>query len=347
MLAHSSQHQTKEPTTTASGTGLEEREIVLLALDRAFGTRAGLLMGQQKVAISGDERVKAIVLLWVSIDDAAIGRIRAAVGEKGTRGKRRGFGGSSQRAAPLDTQATTAEASVFHWTIGGTDRDAIFEAQGASISQVVRVARIEGNDESHTPTGSGQTEVTEGIMCGIQGNSLDRETEDFSCMVQDGKSVDGIVAVAVGNGDDQGELTAMLEGVGGEFVEAVSIDPTFAVTIPAPESQGVKIGTVAGAVFFRLFTPIVTGAELLAASVSPGGEFAAITSDEKVVQVDEAKFPGSGDEARKEDGVEDTLIRIERREITIAFEGSSQRKRRGITSQDAINQAVNDVLVRS
>ena len=44
------------------------------------------------------------------------------------------------------------------------------------------------------------------------------------------------MTVAVGNGDHQRKLAAMLEGVGGEFVEAVAVDPALAVAVPAPES---------------------------------------------------------------------------------------------------------------
>ena len=236
MLTHSSQHQAKEPPVTASGAGLQESEVTLLALDGALSTRAGVLMRLPKVTISRDEGVQAIVLLRVGVDDAAIRRIGAAVGKKGTRGKRRGFPGSSQRTAPLDAQAIIAEASLFHRETSGTDRDVFFKSQGASISQVALVALIEGDDEGHTPTGSGQTEVANGIVGSIQGSSLDRESKGLPGVVESGKSVDRIVTVAVGNGDHQRKLAAMLEGVGGEFVEAVAIDPALAVAVPAPES---------------------------------------------------------------------------------------------------------------
>ena len=215
---------------------MEESEVTLLALDGAFSTRAGILVRVPKVAISGDEGVQAIVLLWVGVDDAAIRRIGAAVGKKSTRGKRRGFPGSSQRTAPLDAQAIIAEASLFHGETSGTDGDMLFESQRASILQVTLVALIEGDDEGHTPTGSGQTEIANGIVGSIQGSSLDRESKGLPRVVESGKSVDGIVTVAVGNGDHQRKLAAVLEGVGGEFVEAVAVDPALAVAVPAPES---------------------------------------------------------------------------------------------------------------
>ena len=251
---------------------MQKTEVVLLALDGALGTRAGVLVRLPKVTISRDEGVQAIVLLWVGVDDAAIRRIGAAVGKKGTRGKRRGFPGSSQRAAPLDTQAIIAEASAFHRKTSGADGDIIFESQRASISEIVLVALIERDDEGHTPTSSGQAEVANGIVSGIQGSSLDGKPKGLSCVVKCGKSVDGIVAVAVSDGDHQGELAAMLEGVGGEFVEAVTIDPALTIAVPAPEGQGVTIGALASAAFFWRFAPIALGPPALYRTVQYGAQ---------------------------------------------------------------------------
>jgi hypothetical protein len=127
---------------------LQESEVILLALDGAFGTRARVLVRVPKVTVSRDERVKAIVFLWIGVDDAPVRRIRTAVGKVGTRGERRSFLGSGQGAAPLDAQAIGAEAGSFHWETGGTYGDIIFETQRASISQVVLVTFIEV-DRSH------------------------------------------------------------------------------------------------------------------------------------------------------------------------------------------------------
>jgi len=226
---------------------LQEREIKLLALDGALGTRASVHMRLPKVAISRDESVKAIVFLWVGVDDASIGRIGTAVGKEWARGAGRGFLGSGQGAAPLDAQAIIAEARSFHRETSDTDGNVLIKSQRARISQIVLVTLIEGDDKGHTPTDSGETEVTHGIVGGIQRSSLDREPKGLTSVVESGKSVDGIVAVAVGNGDDQGKLTAMIERVGGEFVEAVAIDPALTVAVPAPESERITIGTQAGA----------------------------------------------------------------------------------------------------
>jgi hypothetical protein len=288
MLTHSSEHQAKEPTVATSGACLQEREIKLLALDGALGTRASVLMRLPKVAISRDEGVKAIVFLRVGVDDASVGRIGTAVGKEWARGEGRGFLGSGQGAAPLDAQAIIAEASVFHWKTSNTDGNVIFKSQRAGISQIVLVALIEGDDEGHAPTSRGETEVSNGIVGGIQGGSPDRESKSLTSVVESGKSVDRIVAVAVGNGDDQGKLTAMIERVGGEFVEAVSIDPALTVAVPAPESERIAIGTQAGATLLRFLASIIAGTELLAVGISPGREFAAVTSDVEIGKVNQA-----------------------------------------------------------
>ncbi len=73
VLAHSGQDDAKEPAVTASGARLEEEEVVLLALDRAFGTRACILVALPVCASSGDEGMQAIVLLGIGVDDTTIG----------------------------------------------------------------------------------------------------------------------------------------------------------------------------------------------------------------------------------------------------------------------------------
>ena len=75
VLAHSSQYDAKEPTVATSGARLEEEEVVLFALDRAFGAGAHVLVALPESAFSGDEGVQAIVLLGIGVDDAAIRRV--------------------------------------------------------------------------------------------------------------------------------------------------------------------------------------------------------------------------------------------------------------------------------
>ena len=73
VLAHGGEHDPEEPAIAASGAGLKEMEIVLLAFDRAFGTGAGVFVEVPEVAISGDESVEAIFLLGIGVEDAAVG----------------------------------------------------------------------------------------------------------------------------------------------------------------------------------------------------------------------------------------------------------------------------------
>ena len=137
----------------------------------------------------------------------------------------------------------------------------------------------------------------------------------------------------------------MLEGVGGEFVEAVAIDPALAIVIPAPESQWITIRTKARAAVFWFFALVVTGAELSAVGIGPSWEFAAVASDVEIGKVNEAQLEGMSDKTGKEDGVENAFIRMERREVAIAFEDGGQGWCCGIASQDAIQQTIDDARV--
>lgn len=66
---------------------------------------------------------------------------------------------------------------------------------------IVLVALIERDDEGHTPMGSGQTEVANGIVGSIQGSGLDRKPSSLPSVVECSESVDRIVAVAVSDGE--------------------------------------------------------------------------------------------------------------------------------------------------
>lgn len=134
----------------------------------------------------------------------------------------------------------------------------------------------------------------------------------------------------------------MLEGVGGEFVAAVAIDPALAIVIPAPESQWITIRTKARAAVCWFFALVVTGAELSAVGIGPSREFAAIASDVEIGKVNQAQLEGTSDKAGKEDGVEDAFIGMESRKISIAFENGGQGWWCGSASQNALHQAIDD-----
>jgi hypothetical protein len=65
---------------------------------------------------------------------------------------------------------------------------------------------------------------------------------------------------------------------------------------------------------------VVTGAELSAVGIGPSGELAAIASDVEIGKVNQAQLEGMSDKAGGEDGVENAFIRMEHREVAIAFE---------------------------
>jgi hypothetical protein len=70
---------------------LQETEVILLALDGALSTRSCVFVRLPQVAISRNECVQAIVLLRIGVDDAAIGRIGAAIGKMGGKRTQEGF----------------------------------------------------------------------------------------------------------------------------------------------------------------------------------------------------------------------------------------------------------------
>ena len=158
-----------------------------------------------------------------------------------TRGEVRGLFGGGQGAAPLEAQAVWTKAPAFHTQAGRTDRDALFEPQRASVMQVVLVAFVERDDESQAPALSGQTKESQSIVSCIEGGGLDGEAESFAGVIEVGEAVDTVVAVAVSQGDEERQLATMLETVGCEFVDTVTIDPAFAVAIPAPEGMGIVV----------------------------------------------------------------------------------------------------------
>ncbi len=85
MLAHSSQHQAEKPALPTGSFGLQEMEVIFFALDRAFGTRASLEVELEKIALSGNKGVQAIVFFRVGVDDATRVRAGAAISKERTR----------------------------------------------------------------------------------------------------------------------------------------------------------------------------------------------------------------------------------------------------------------------
>jgi hypothetical protein len=91
------------------------------------------------------------------------------------------------------------------------------------------------------PALSSQAKEPQGIVGCIQGSGLDGQAEDFAGVVEGGEAVDAVVAVAVGHGDDEGQLTTMAQAVGCEFEDAVTVNPAFSVAVPAPKGVGVVV----------------------------------------------------------------------------------------------------------
>jgi hypothetical protein len=91
------------------------------------------------------------------------------------------------------------------------------------------------------PALSREAKEAECIVGCIEGSGLEAEAGGFPGAIENGQAVDAVVAAAIGQGDDEGQLTAMLEAVGGEFKDAMAIDPALAIAVPSPQGVGVVV----------------------------------------------------------------------------------------------------------
>ena len=105
------------------------------------------------------------------------------------------------------------------------------------------------------------------------------------------------------------------------------------------------IGAVAVAPFFRFLGSVVAMAQLLAVGVGLGREFGSVASDVEVIEIDELQVDGAGDEASIEEGLQGSLPDGEDRDVAVCFQDGSQRGGLEGPSQDAVSQAVDDVLM--
>ena len=72
VLTASGQDQAKEPALPTSGLGLKQEEVILFTFDGAFGTGTSITMALEKVTVSRDEGMKAVILSGIGVNDAAI-----------------------------------------------------------------------------------------------------------------------------------------------------------------------------------------------------------------------------------------------------------------------------------
>jgi hypothetical protein len=81
--------------------------------------------------------------------------------------------------------------------------------------------------------------------------------------------------------------------------------------------------------------------------LAPGGEFGSIASDVEGIQVNEVQFHGAGNKAAEEQAVQGPFVGWEGGEIAIAFQGGRQGNVGAGSSQDPVDQSVNNVAVRA
>ena len=83
----------------------------------------------------------------------------------------------------------------------------------------------------------------------------------------------------IGKGEEERELGGVVQGVGGQFVEGVSLDEAVSIGVISPMGLGVFEPSGTGA--FSL-----TGAAFMSVGIGPGRDFGAIASYAEVVPVD-------------------------------------------------------------
>jgi hypothetical protein len=79
--------------------------------------------------------------------------------------------------------------------------------------EVSLVALVDGDDEGHVPPVGSQAEEAQSVVGLVQGGGLDGQAEGFAGVIESGEALDTVVAVAVGDRDEQGQLASVLEAV--------------------------------------------------------------------------------------------------------------------------------------
>ena len=106
----------------------------------------------------------------------------------------------------------------------------------------------------------------------------------------------------IGEGEEEGELGGVVQRVGGEFVEGMSIDEAFSVGVVSPMGLGIFEPSGTGTLF-------LAGASFVAVGVGPGFDFGAISCDVEVLPGDHSHPCGVLYGAGFEDRVDASLSR--------------------------------------
>jgi len=131
---------------------------------------------------------------------------------------------------------------------------------------------------------------------------LDGIIQAVNGFVEREESGDGVMSSGIGKGEEERELGGVVQGVGGQFVEGVSIDEALPVRVISPVGLGVFEPSGAGAFFFA-------GAAFVSVRVSPGWDLGTISGYAEVVPVNQAKLYGAIHGHGFEDGV-DALFEV-------------------------------------
>lgn len=119
---------------------------------------------------------------------------------------------------------------------------------------------------------------------------------------------DRVVSAVVEDIDHQRELAIVVKRVGRQFVEAMAVEVTFPVRVPAPAGQRIVEAASAIAMLGAGLVTVVAGAEFVAVRVGPSLEFGPVTRDMEIIQVDQAFGDRDGYEHSIEDLFHHALI---------------------------------------
>jgi hypothetical protein len=145
----------------------------------------------------------------------------------------------------------------------------------------------------------------------VEGGHPDGIVHEVDGFVECHQSGDGVMSSCICEAEEQRQLGGMLYGVGGEFVEGVSIDKAIVVGIVSPMGMGVFEPSRAGA-FFVTITLFVT------VGIGPSRDLGAIAGDAQVVPVDQTPVDGRLHSQGMEEGV-DALFQVGQTQVLGVF----------------------------
>ena len=144
------------------------------------------------------------------------------------------------------------------------------------------ISFVEGDDE-------GEVQVcldaigSHRIVRFVEGGYLDGIVHAMDGFVERHQAGYGVMSSGIGKGEEEGELGGVVQRVGRQFVEGMSIDETIPIGVISPVGCGIFEPSSTGAF-------LLTVAAFMSVGIGPGGDLGAISGHAEVVPVDQAKL---------------------------------------------------------